>query len=52
MQKGVELKAQMFYFTGTGNSLMIATGVAEQIVGHLTAMPSVVNKESNQAEAM
>jgi ferredoxin/flavodoxin len=51
MQRGVELKAQIFYFTGTGNSLVIARGVAEQIVGRLTAIPSVVNKESIQAEA-
>jgi flavodoxin len=45
------LEVQVFYFTGTGNSLVIARGVAEQIEGHLTAIPSVVDKESIQAEA-
>jgi ferredoxin len=45
------LKAQVFYFTGTGNSLVVARDVAEQLEGHLTAIPSVVNKEGIQAEA-
>jgi ferredoxin/flavodoxin len=44
-------KAQIFYFTGTGNSLVVARSVAEQIEGHLTAIPSVVDKESIQVEA-
>jgi ferredoxin len=50
-KRGVDLKAQIFYFTGTGNSLVVARGVAEQVEGHLTAIPSVVNKESIRAEA-
>jgi ferredoxin/flavodoxin len=45
------LKAQIYYFTGTGNSFVVARGVAEQLEGDLIAIPSVVDEESIRAEA-
>jgi ferredoxin/flavodoxin len=50
-ERGVKLKAQIFYFSGTGNSLVVARCVAERIEGDLIAIASVVHKESIQAEA-
>jgi NAD-dependent dihydropyrimidine dehydrogenase PreA subunit len=50
-ERGVALKAQIYYFTGTGNSFVVAKRVAEQLEGDLIAIPSVVDKASIQAEA-
>jgi len=42
---------EIYYFTGTGNSLVIARGIAERIKGTLIPIPAVMNNQSIKASA-
>lgn len=38
------MKAEVYYFTGTGNSLMVANDIARQIEGELISIPKALNQ--------
>ncbi|MBA7532457.1 hypothetical protein ES705_24683 [subsurface metagenome] len=40
------MDAEIYYFSGTGNSLAVARDIAENIDGKLISIPSVMDKES------
>jgi formate hydrogenlyase subunit 6/NADH:ubiquinone oxidoreductase subunit I/flavodoxin len=42
---------EIYYFTGTGNSLVIARGIAERIKGTLIPIPAVMNNQSIKTSA-
>jgi len=42
---------EIYYFTGTGNSLAVARDIAEKINGKLTPIPAVVDKPSLKSDA-
>jgi ferredoxin/flavodoxin len=42
------MKAEIYYFTGTGNSLVVARDIAGQIEGELIAIPSVIDQGTIQ----
>jgi ferredoxin/flavodoxin len=42
------MPAEIYYFSGTGNSLAVARGIAEKIDGKLIAIPSVMDREEIQ----
>ncbi len=42
---------EIYYFTGTGNSLTVARGIAERIKGTLISIPSVMNNQSIKTDA-
>ena len=44
-------KAEVYYFSGTGNSLAVAKLVAERLGGGLVPVVSVMNREEIQSEA-
>jgi ferredoxin len=44
-------KAEIFYFSGTGNSLVVARDIAAKIGAELTPIPSVMDKESITSDA-
>jgi len=43
--------AEIYYFSGTGNSLAVAKSVAEQLGGDLVPIASVIDREEIQTEA-
>jgi ferredoxin len=43
--------AEIYYFSGTGNSLVVAKDIAEMINGKLVSVPSSMRKESVEPEA-
>ena len=45
------MKTEIYYFTGTGNSLVVARDIAGQIEGELIAISSVIAKETIQTDA-
>ena len=42
---------EIYYFSGTGNSLVVAKDVAEKNNGKLVSIPSLMNKKSIKTEA-
>ena len=42
---------EIYYFSGTGNSLVIARNIAEKTKGTIISIPSVMNKESIESDA-
>lgn len=44
-------KTEIYYFSGTGNSLVVARDIAEKMKGNLIPIPSVVDKESITTDA-
>jgi len=48
---GHEMNAAIYYFTGTGNSLAVARGIAERLHGDLIPIASVVDRETIESDA-
>ena len=44
-------KTEIYYFTGTGNSLAVARDIAEKINGKVMSITSVVNEETIETDA-
>ena len=44
-------KAEIYYFSGTGNSLIVAGDIAEKMNGNLISIPSVMEKERITTDA-
>ncbi|MGZ7068514.1 MAG: EFR1 family ferrodoxin [Methanobacterium sp.] len=44
-------KAEIYYFSGTGNSLIVARDIAEKMNGNLISIPSVMDKQSLTTDA-
>lgn len=51
--EGVNLmeKTEIYYFSGTGNSLVVARDIAERLGGNLVSIPSVVDQEKITTDA-
>ena len=45
------LNTEIYYFSGTGNSLVVARDIAEKINGQFISIPSVIHQESIKTEA-
>jgi len=45
------MTGQIYYFSGTGNSLAVARGLAEQLEAKLTSIPRLMDRETITAEA-
>ncbi|HAJ79205.1 MAG TPA: 4Fe-4S ferredoxin [Fibrobacteres bacterium] len=45
------MKTEIYYFTGTGNSLVVARDIAAQIEGELISIPSVIDQDTIQTAA-
>jgi len=45
------MSTEIYYFSGTGNSLVIARDIAEKINGNLIPIPSVIDKKSIKTDA-
>jgi ferredoxin len=45
------MSAEVYYFTGTGNSLVVARDIAKRIDGKVVSIPSVMDKESIEPDA-
>jgi ferredoxin len=45
------VSAEVFYFSGTGNSLVVARDIAKGIGGKLTSIPAIMNAENIVSEA-
>ena len=45
------MSAELYYFSGTGNSLVVARDIAEKISGKLISIPAVMDKESIKIDA-
>ena len=45
------MTAEIYYFSGTGNSLIVARDIAEKIDGKLISIPAVMDKESIKIDA-
>jgi flavodoxin len=44
-------KTEIYYFSGTGNSLVVARDIAERMEGNLIAIPSMMDKERITTDA-
>jgi ferredoxin len=45
------MSTEIYYFTGTGNSLAVARDLAEKLKGQLRSIPSVMDRDSIQSAA-
>ena len=45
------MSTELYYFSGTGNSLVVARDIAERIDGNLISIPAVMDKESIKIDA-
>jgi ferredoxin/flavodoxin len=45
------MTAEIYYFSGTGNSLVVARDIAEKIDGKLISIPAVMDKENMKIDA-
>ncbi len=45
------MSKELYYFSGTGNSLVVARDVVERIGGKLISIPAVINKETIEIDA-
>ncbi len=45
------MNATIYYFTGTGNSLAVARGIAERLHGDLIPIASVIDRETIESDA-
>ena len=45
------MNTKIYYFSGTGNSLVVARDIAEKTNGKLISIPSVMNKDSITTDA-
>ncbi len=45
------MKPEVYYFTGTGNSLVVARDIVKEIDGELISIPSVIAKSSIKTDA-
>jgi len=45
------MNTKIYYFSGTGNSLVVARDIAEKTNGKLISIPSLMNKESIETDA-
>jgi flavodoxin len=45
------MTVDVYYFSGTGNSLVVARDIAEKTHGKLISMPSIINKERIKTDA-
>ena len=45
-KRGIVMKSEVYYFTGTGNSLVVARDIAREIDAELISIPSALNKGS------
>ncbi len=45
------MSTELYYFSGTGNSLVVARDIAEKINGKLISIPNVMEKESIRIDA-
>lgn len=45
------MSSEIYYFSGTGNSLVVARDIAEKINGELISIPSLMDKESIKTDA-
>ena len=45
------MSTEIYYFSGTGNSLVVARDIAEKIDGETISIPSVMDKETIQIDA-
>lgn len=45
------MKTEIYYFTGTGNSLVVARDLTKELNGELIAIPSVMSKETINIDA-
>ena len=45
------MKADIYYFTGTGNSLAVAKDIAKEIDGELISIPSVIDENTIKTDA-
>ena len=43
-KRGIVMKSEVYYFTGTGNSLVVARDIAREIDAELISIPSALNK--------
>lgn len=50
-QKGFKMSIEIFYFTGTGNSLAVARQIAQKTNARLTGIPSVIAQPSISTDA-
>ncbi len=44
-------KTEIYYFSGTGNSLVVARDIAEKMEGNLISIPSMMDKERIKTDA-
>ncbi len=45
------MSTEIYYFSGTGNSLYVARDIAEKTNGKLISIPAVMNKQSIKTDA-
>ena len=45
------MSVDIYYFSGTGNSLAVARDIAEKTIGKLISIPSVMNKNKIKTNA-
>ena len=45
------LNTEIYYFSGTGNSLVVARDIAKKINGQYISIPSVIHQENIKTEA-
>lgn len=49
-KKDIKVSTSIYYFTGTGNSLVVARGIAGKIEGKLIAIPRAIKEENTYPE--
>jgi flavodoxin/Pyruvate/2-oxoacid:ferredoxin oxidoreductase delta subunit len=50
-REALEMGAVVYYFTGTGNSLVVAKDIAKEINGELISIPSVISNDTVKTDA-
>ena len=45
------MNTEIYYFSGTGNSLVVARDIAERIGGKLISIPAVIDEERIEIDA-
>ena len=50
-KKAVHLSVDVYYFSGTGNSLVVARDIAEKTNGKLISIPSIMSKDRIETDA-
>jgi ferredoxin/flavodoxin len=50
-KEALKMRAEIYYFTGTGNSLAVARDIAKEINGELISIPSVIDNDRIKTDA-